>query len=101
MPTKASSVPLSNDDLVGQIVEAILNFLGQIPATDEHKSPDPAVRARSLAGSAAAKAALTAGTLALPPGPLGWLTIMPELIGIWKIQAQMVTDIAGTYGKEV
>jgi hypothetical protein len=35
----------------------------------------------------------------LPPGVLGWLTVVPELIGIWKLQAQMVSDIAAVYGK--
>jgi hypothetical protein len=100
MPKKASSVPVPSDDLVSKIVEAILNFIGQIPSTDENKSHDPVERARSIASSAATKAAITAGTLALPPGPLGWLTILPELIAIWKLQAQMVADIAGTYGKQ-
>jgi hypothetical protein len=36
----------------------------------------------------------------LPPGPLGWLTILPEMIAVWKIQAQMVADIAAFYGKK-
>ena len=43
---------------------------------------------------------MTAGSLALPPGPLGWLTILPELVLVWRIQAQMVADIAGIYGKQ-
>ncbi|MEO8986763.1 MAG: hypothetical protein ABI293_01925, partial [Rhodanobacter sp.] len=47
----------------------------------------------------AQRAALTAGSLALPPGPLGWLTLLPELVAIWKIQAQMVSDIAAAYGR--
>ena len=45
------------------------------------------------------KAALSAGSLALPPGPLGWITILPELRTVWMQQAQMVADIAGSYGK--
>jgi hypothetical protein len=35
----------------------------------------------------------------MPPGPMGLLTIIPDLIAVWKIQAQMVADIAGAYGK--
>ena len=31
----------------------------------------------------------------------GMLTVLPDLIAIWRIQAQMVSDIAGLYGKEV
>lgn len=52
-----------------------------------------------MASEAAAKAALAAGSFALPPGPLGWLTLVPDLIVIWRIQAQMVADIGGCYGK--
>jgi hypothetical protein len=42
---------------------------------------------------------MLSGGLALPPGPIGYLTILPDLYGIWKIQAQMVADIAGAFGK--
>ena len=39
-------------------------------------------------------------SLALPPGPLGYVTILPDLVGIWRIQAQMVADMAGVYGQQ-
>jgi len=42
---------------------------------------------------------MISGGLALPPGPWGWLTILPDLIAIWKLQSQMVADIAALYGK--
>lgn len=35
----------------------------------------------------------------MAPGPLGMLTLLPDLIGVWKVQAQLVSDIAATYGK--
>lgn len=76
-----------------------MNFIGHVPASRETHSITPVERARSIANSAAAKAATTAGALALPPGPLGWATILPELVSVWKIQRQMVADIAGAYGK--
>jgi len=100
MTTKAIPISIPSDESGNKITEAILDFIGQIPCTDEAKSHLPAERAGSIASSAATKAAITAGTLALPPGPLGWITILPELIATWKIQAQMVADIAGTYGKQ-
>jgi hypothetical protein len=81
------------------IAEAILTFIGRVPHTQEERSGNPATRARAIASAAAAKAAWTAGSLALPPGPLGWLTILPELLAVWKLQAQMVADLAGVYGK--
>lgn len=48
---------------------------------------------------ASAKAALVSGTLALPPGPLGMLTILPDLLAIWTVQRQLVADIAAAHGK--
>ena len=42
---------------------------------------------------------IASGVIALPLGPIGWLTILPELIAVWKIQSQLVSDIAAIYGK--
>jgi hypothetical protein len=70
-----------------------------VPRSKIGSSVNPASEARRLASRAARRAALTAGSLALPPGPLGWLTLLPELIAIWKIQGQMVSDIAAAYGR--
>jgi hypothetical protein len=100
MPNRAIVARGQHEKAGHRIAEAILNFIGRVPISEEHKSRRPAERARSIANSAAARAALTAGGLALPPGPLGWLTILPELVAVWRIQAQMVADIAGIYGKD-
>ncbi len=83
----------------GRITEAILDFVSRVPTSTIGNSTNPAAEARRLANRAAQRAALTAGSLALPPGPLGWLTLLPELIAIWKIQGQMVSDIAAAYGR--
>ncbi|MFC5742599.1 EcsC family protein [Dyella tabacisoli] len=82
-----------------RVTQAILDFVSRIPDSKIDDSKDPHHEALRLASRAAQRAALTAGSLALPPGPLGWLTLLPELIAIWKIQAQMVSDIAAAYGK--
>jgi hypothetical protein len=82
-----------------RVAQAILDFVSQVPDSKIGSSKDPATEARRLASRAAQRAALTAGSLALPPGPLGWLTLLPELIAIWKIQGQMVSDIAAAYGR--
>lgn len=83
----------------GRITEAILDFVSQVPDSEVGNSQAPADEARRLANRAARHAALAAGSLALPPGPLGWLTLLPEMVAIWKIQAQMVSDIAAAYGR--
>ena len=80
--------------------QAILPLFASLPESKEQKSHTPLEDARKKANTAAAKAALAAGTLALPPGALGWLTILPEMVGVWKIQKQLVADIAALYGKQ-
>jgi len=77
----------------------VLDYVSRIPLSNELQADTPRAKAESLSKRAAMQAGLVAGTLALPPGPLGWLTIVPELMAIWRIQAQMVADIAAVYGK--
>ena len=100
VPTRADSMTAistrsAGDEPGHSIAQTILDFVGHIPGTAEKESLDPAQRARVIARSVSRKAAVTAGSLALPPGPLGWLTVLPELVAVWKLQAQMVADIAG------
>ncbi len=92
-------VPARTGSKSSQVAQAILNVVGKIPKTHRHASSRPEQPARELANAAAAKAALISGGLALPPGPWGWLTILPDLIAIWKVQSQMVADIAALYGQ--
>lgn len=86
------------EDIATRISRLLIDLLGRVPETDEAEASDTGARARAVAKAAANKAALAAGTLALPPGPLGWLTIVPELVAIWRIQAQMVADLSGVFG---
>ena len=86
-------------DVPALVQRAILGVLAHIPATREPHRTSPVTRARVIAKSAARKAATVSGSLSLPPGPLGWLTIIPDLTMVWKIQSQMVADIAGAFGK--
>ncbi len=83
---------IANREEASRITQAILDFVSRIPASRVGDSDTPKLRANQLANRAAQRAALTAGSLALPPGPIGWLTVMPELVAIWKIQAQVVSD---------
>jgi hypothetical protein len=70
-----------------------------VPETRETPVADPDARVRELARAAARRAAAISGGLALPPGPLGVLTLVPDLVAIWRIQAQLVADIAGARGR--
>lgn len=82
-----------------RIAQQILDFLAEVPASREHPHEHPRARSEIIARAARRKAFLASSSLALPPGPLGWLTVLPELVAIWRIQAQMVADIAGASGR--
>ena len=87
-------------DAGSRVAARILSVLGEVPTSNHRRSGHPAEAARKVANTAAVNAAAAAGSLALPPGPLGWLTVLPELVLVWKIQAQMVADIAAFHGKK-
>lgn len=92
---------LAVQPLIGGVVDALENVVAGVPKTREHAVEAPAAAARRLGRQAATRAAAVSGTLALPPGILGLLTVLPDLVAIWRIQAQLVADIAGLYGKEM
>ena len=81
------------------MADAMLQLVLQVPGSTEPVRSHPAERAHAIARKAARTASVVSGSLALPPGIFGWLTVMPELVGVWKLQAQMVSDIASVYGK--
>lgn len=97
MPTRASTVTLPATDALSP---ALAGIVRKIPPARVRRSARPEEDARRLARKAALKAALAAGSLALPTGPLGWLTLLPELRSVWKIQVQLVADIAALYGRK-
>jgi hypothetical protein len=82
-----------------RIAEQILDYLSDIPSSREQPREHPRARAEAIALAARRKAFVASSSLALPPGPIGWLTVLPELVAIWKIQAQMVADIAAVCGQ--
>lgn len=95
---------LSNDVAETSAVQSrlssvILDLVSHTPTSTVKASKAPDVAATDIANKAAAQAAMAAGSLALPPGLLGWITIVPEIIAVWRIQAAMVSDIAAVYGK--
>ncbi len=82
-----------------QMADAIFDLVLRVPESAERSLQNPGGRAHQISRAAARNASLIAGSMALPPGFLGWLTVLPELYGVWKLQSQMVSDIAAIYGK--
>ena len=83
-----------------KIAQAVLDLVSTVPDSTHEPSTDPKARAKEIAQAAKRKAALASAGLALPPGPLGWITMLPEILTVWKIQRQMVADIAAVFGHE-
>jgi len=98
MTTEPSSlpVPAGPPRAVTGVIERVIS---EIPAPNTHEVREPAAAAEQIAKRAAQKAALLSGSLALPPGPLGFVTILPDLYLIWKLQRQMVADIFALHGQ--
>jgi hypothetical protein len=92
LPIPANGSPAS----VSGVIERVIS---EVPAPRVAQSDDPGPAADEVARSAARQAALVSGSLALPPGPLGMLTVLPDLYLIWKIQRQMVADIFALHGR--
>jgi hypothetical protein len=89
----------TDSELFRKVSEKLIDLVGSIPMSGENAAADPRTRARALVSTAALKSAVISGSLAIPPGPLGLITILPDLYAIWRIQAQLVSDIAAVYGK--
>lgn len=97
----AHSYSLAVQPLLGSVADAIENVVSGVPESHERSVEDPDAAARRLARKAARRAAALSGALALPPGFFGLLTVLPDLVAIWRIQAQLVSDISGLYGKQM
>jgi hypothetical protein len=96
MPLPAT-IPNPANDASGLIERVI----AQVPQARVGAMPDAAQVAERMARDAARNAALVSASLALPPGPIGMLTVLPDLFVIWKIQRQLVADIFALHGRSV
>src|SRR3954468_4048333 len=83
------------------LLDALENAVSTVPRSRQGVASEPELATAKLARKAARKAAAVSGALALPPGVFGMLTVLPDLVAIWRIQAQMVSDIAGLHGKDL
>ena len=82
----------------GRVASAVLGLVALIPSSAEAPSGTPEARAQALTEAAARTTAKISGLAALAPGPLGLLTVLPDLVAMWRIQSQLVADIASVYG---
>ena len=61
------NAPETEEELAGRVSRQLLDLLGSVPLTEETRGANSAARVQALTKAASNKAALAAGTLALPP----------------------------------
>ena len=82
-----------------EVTGVIERVIADVPAPRTHPVEHPDAAAERIARSAAKRAAFVSGSLALPPGPFGLLTVLPDIYVIWRTQRQMIADIFAVYGR--
>ena len=80
-------------------INIIFDLITNIPESIYVSSMDADSRVKLITQRASFKAATVSTTLSIPAGFTGILTAIPDIAAIWRIQAQLVADIAATYGK--
>jgi len=89
----------TKDKLKDKAINIIFDLITNIPESIYVSSMDPDSRVKLITQRASFKAATVSTTLSIPAGFTGVLTAIPDIAAIWRIQAQLVADIAATYGK--
>ena len=96
-------MPESNKETKEKLKEKAINLIfeliTEIPDSLHCTTDDPDAKVKLLTQQAAFKAATVSATLSIPAGFTGILTAIPDIAAIWRIQAQLVADVAATYGK--
>ena len=92
-PSVAAELP----GIVDRIARSLLTELSRTTPSRAGQQAD----AQRMIRAASTRSALLSGTLALPVGPAGWITLLPEMYALWRIQAQLVADLAGAHGREL
>jgi hypothetical protein len=77
----------------------MMGLLSSIPASVLKQSNQPLETSELLIQKASISAGFQSGTLAIPTGAFSLVTILPDLVNIWRIQSQLVADIAAVHGK--
>ena len=87
------------DKLKERISAILIDLITDIPESLYTPTANSDEKANRLIQKASVRAATVSTTLSVPAGVTGVLTSIPDIAAVWRIQAQLVSDIAATYGK--
>jgi len=79
--------------------ELLFDLVSNIPKSAVTRCSNPEEKIKLLTRKAALQAGAISTTLSCPGGFVGVVTVLPDIAAIWRIQAQLVADIAASYGK--
>lgn len=99
MERRIGMMPERDRPLPDKVYRILTDLISNTPKSLEPPSDDPKEKAKKITLQASAKAAVLSGGLSLPPGPVGMITVLPDLAAIWHVQRKMVADIAAVFGK--
>mgnify|MGYP002624002323 CR=1 FL=1 len=94
-----SEIDEKADKLKERLATLLFELITDIPESLYVPTGDAEEKVKKLIRNASVKASAVSATLSVPAGVTGVLTSLPDIAAIWRIQAQLVSDIAATYGK--
>lgn len=100
MKNKDSDSKISSaDKLKERLATVLFELITTVPESLYQETDNTEEKIKKLTMQAALKASAVSATLSIPAGVTGVLTSLPDIMAVWRIQAQLVSDIAASYGK--
>lgn len=100
MKNKDSDSKVSSaDKLKERLATVLFELITTVPESLYQETDNTEEKIKKLTMQAALKASAVSATLSIPAGVTGVLTSLPDIMAVWRIQAQLVSDIAASYGK--
>lgn len=87
----------------GYMINLTGDLISQIPVNyfAAHNSGKRSISmAKARIDKTSLQAAIISAGLAIPPGVLGYVTLVPNLLGVWKLQRNLVLELAKMYGND-
>ncbi len=91
---------MSKKNLATQSVSGLLTqVISQVPEPRLSGSPSDEDYIRKLIKHSALKSSSVSAALAVPGGVVGLVSALPDIAMVWRIQSQLISNIAAAHGK--
>jgi hypothetical protein len=97
--TQTRGALVEGDETVTTRSVSVRELINDIPLSTENRTSNALLRARELIAGASRRAADLSKGLALQPENSACTNLFADLAAIWRVQAQLVTDIGTVFGK--